>query len=147
MVRRRAVVVRLGRPHLCTSGAGARLVWTAHKNRDRHPMLIDIPVLAPLAQALRAGPLGDMTFLITEPGKAFTANGFGNWFKARCREAGLTHCSAHDMRKAAATRAAENGASAHGHVRMVEHERSRALHQGGRPPPSGVRRHGGVAAG
>jgi hypothetical protein len=50
-----------------------------------------------------ASPTGDLTFLITERGKAFTAAGFGNWFRDRCNEAGLPHCSAHGLRKAGAT--------------------------------------------
>ena len=33
------------------------------------------------------------------------------WFRGRCDEARLIHCSAHGLRKAGATRAAENGAT------------------------------------
>ena len=50
---------------------------------------------------------------MTAFGKPFTANGFGNWFRRRCDEAGLPHCSAHGLRKAGATIAAENGATEH----------------------------------
>lgn len=46
-------------------------------------------------------------------GKPFTANGFGNKFRDWCDETGLSHCSAHGLRKAGATIAAENGATAH----------------------------------
>jgi integrase len=53
----------------------------------------------------------DMTFLVTECGKPFTENGFGNWFRARCDEAGLKQCTAHGLKKAGATIAAENGAT------------------------------------
>ncbi len=42
---------------------------------------------------------------------SFTASGFGNWFRKRCDEAGLGHCSAHGLRKVGATFAAENGAT------------------------------------
>jgi hypothetical protein len=38
----------------------------------------------------RAG--GNMTFLITEYGKPFAANGFENKFKDWCRQADLPHC-------------------------------------------------------
>jgi integrase len=48
---------------------------------------------------------------VTAFGKPFTASGFGNWFRERCDEAGLKHCSAHGLRKAAAARLAECGAS------------------------------------
>ncbi|MEI9901163.1 MAG: tyrosine-type recombinase/integrase [Hyphomicrobium sp.] len=37
------------------------------------------------------------------------ATSFGNWFRKRCREAGLTDCPPHGLRKAAATRMAESG--------------------------------------
>ncbi|QOZ32723.1 hypothetical protein XH92_14275 [Bradyrhizobium sp. CCBAU 53421] len=37
---------------------------------------------------------------------------FGNWFRERCNEAGLTQCAAHGLRKAAAVRHALNGATA-----------------------------------
>jgi len=37
--------------------------------------------------------------------------GFGNKFRQWCNEAGLHHCSAHGLRKAGATIAAENGAT------------------------------------
>ena len=52
-----------------------------------------------------------MTFLQTEYGKPFTEAGFGNWFRDRCDEAGLPQCTAHGLKKASATIAAENGAT------------------------------------
>lgn len=106
---RRSDACRLGRPHM----RAGTLRWTAHKNRNRHPVTIEIPVLEPLREALAACPTGDLVFLITEYGQPFTAAGFGNWFKDRCREAGLDHCSAHGLRKAGSTLAAESGATAH----------------------------------
>ena len=38
-----------------------------------------------------------------------TAPSFGNWFRDRCNEAGLQHCSAHGLRKACAERLANAG--------------------------------------
>jgi integrase len=53
-----------------------------------------------------------MTFLIGERGRPFTPDGFGNFFRERCDEAGLPkRCSAHGLRKAAATRLANAGCS------------------------------------
>jgi integrase len=69
------------------------------------------PILPVLADIIALSPTGDLTYLVTEYGKAFTPSGFGNWFRARCDEAGLPHCSAHGLRKAGAIRAAENGAT------------------------------------
>lgn len=106
---RRSDAVQLGRQH----EQGASLRWTAHKNRNRYPTIIHIPILQPLSAAIAAGPTGDMVYLVTEYGKPFTIAGFGNWFHDRCIEAGLPHCSAHGLRKAGSTRAAEAGATAH----------------------------------
>ena len=55
--------------------------------------------------------IGTTTFLVSSHGRPFTVADFGNWFRERCDEAGLHHCSAHGVRKAAAARAAENGAT------------------------------------
>jgi integrase len=55
--------------------------------------------------------IGDMTFLVTDYGKPFTENGIGNWVRDRCDEAGLFQCTAHGLKKAGATIAAENGAT------------------------------------
>lgn len=82
-----------------------------------------------LLEALEMAPKDKPTFLLTAFGKAFTAAGFGNWFRDRCNEAGLPHCSAHGLRKAAARRLAEAGNSANkiaavtGHLSLKEVER------------------------
>lgn len=70
------------------------------------------PWLPELQGVVNSSPCGDMTFLVTAYGQPFTANGFGNWFRDRCDEAGLPKCTAHGLRKAGATIAAENGATA-----------------------------------
>lgn len=106
---RRSDVVRLGRPHV----RDGRLEFTAWKNRDLRPVHMDIPILPELQRVLDASELGDITFLVTGYGRPFTAAGFGNWFRDRCNEAGLANCSAHGLRKAGSTRAAENGATPH----------------------------------
>ncbi len=50
-------------------------------------------------------------FVTTQFGSPYTAKGFGNWFSDACREAGLSQCSAHGLRKSAATRLADAGCS------------------------------------
>ncbi len=104
---RRSDAVLFGRQHL----QGAWLRYTQHKGRNSKPMTLEVPVLPVLRAAIEACPNQTLTFLITERGQPFTSNGFGNWFKDRCREAALSHCSAHGLRKAGATLAAENGAT------------------------------------
>jgi integrase len=69
-----------------------------------------IPVLEILRKTLEAGPVGDLTFITTKKGKPMRKESIGNSFRDACREAGI-HKSAHGLRKAAATRAANNGAT------------------------------------
>jgi integrase len=104
---RRGDVVTLGRQHV--KDGWLRIVprKTRHKRQD----ISEKPILPELAEILAQSPTGDLTFLVTEHKKPFTAAGFGNWFRDRCDEADLKHCSAHGLRKAGATIAAENGAT------------------------------------
>lgn len=92
---------------------GRWLQYTQHKNRKKKPVTLTLPILPELEEVLAASPLGDLTWLVTVFGKGFTPAGFGNWFRDQCNKAGLRHCTAHGLRKAGATRAADNGASAH----------------------------------
>jgi len=89
-----------------------------------------IPLLPELRAALAAAPvIGSATILVTAFGRPFTEKGFGNFVKKACEEAGLAHCSAHGLRKAAARRLAEAGCTAHqiaaitGHKTLREVER------------------------
>jgi integrase len=121
--QRRSDVVMFGRQHLREARfipenmrvfhSGRWLAFTQHKNRNRSPVALTIPVLPELEHIIAESPCGALTFLETQFGKPFTANGFGNWFRRRCNEAGLLHCSAHGLRKAGATIAADNGATSH----------------------------------
>lgn len=88
------------------------IVWTEAKGQDRHPKERAIPFLPELQAVLATTKLtGRDTWLVTQYGRPFTVKGLGNWFRDRCDEAGLRHCSAHGLRKAGATIAAENGAT------------------------------------
>lgn len=69
------------------------------------------PQLQAAIDAMGEHPDPELPFLRTEYGRQFTSNGFGNWFRARCDEAGLPQCSAHGLRKATSRRAAERGLS------------------------------------
>jgi Phage integrase family len=74
---------------------------------------MEIPVLPDLQRVIDASPTGDLTFLVSEWKRPFAVSAFGNWFRTRSDEAGLPQCSAHGLRKAGATIAAENGATEH----------------------------------
>ncbi len=104
---RRSDVVRLGRQHI----RNGWLKIILHKNRNRHPVTLEIPVLAELQKIIEVSPCGDLTFLVNDYGRPFTAGGFGNKFRDWCDTAGLPHCSAHGLRKAGASLVAENGAT------------------------------------
>jgi integrase len=104
---RRGDMVKFGRQHV-TTGA---LRYVPGKTTYKRRKMVEKPILPVLARVLAATPAGSLTFLVTEYGKPFTANGFGGWFRKRCDEAGLPHCTAHGLKKAGATIAAENGAT------------------------------------
>jgi hypothetical protein len=59
---------------------------------------------------VEAGPCGDLTFIAGERGQPLTKESFGNVFRDACRAAKVPG-SAHGVRKIAATRAANHGAT------------------------------------
>jgi integrase len=115
--QRRSDVVRMGRQHIDDNMLAVSQVKTNAQ--------VWIPIHDDLA-AILAQVSGNLTFLLTDYGKPYTAAGFGNWFRIQCRSAGLRNCSAHGLRKAAARRLAEAGCSTHeiasitGHASLKE---------------------------
>ena len=99
--QRRGDACLFGREHV----RGDKIVWTAAKGQK--PMIL--PLAPQLKAAIAAMPtVGIRTFLVTEWGKPFSVDGFGNWFRKQCEIAGLPdECRAHGLRKAVARRAAE----------------------------------------
>jgi integrase len=106
--QRRSDITRLGRQHV----RDGKITLTQCKGRNRKPTRLVLPILSALPQIIDASRCGQMTFLVTEHGRPFTDAGFGNWFRDRCVEAGVPG-RAHGLRKAGATIAANNGATAH----------------------------------
>ena len=115
--QRRSDVVRMGRQHLSDNAICVRQVKTGRE--------VWVPVHEALAPILAIAAT-NLTFLLTDQGKPYTAAGFGNWFRDQCQAAGLHGCSAHGLRKAAARRLAEAGCSTHeiaaitGHASLKE---------------------------
>ena len=99
--QRRSDVVRLGWQHM----RGDKI--TVRQKKTDTPLLL--PIAPELAEALKDVPRQNLTFLLTAFGAPFSFNGFGSWFRDRCNEAGLPQCSAHGLRKLAATRMANRG--------------------------------------
>lgn len=115
---RRGDMVNVGRQHR----RGDKFVLYHGKNRSETV----VRILPQLISALDAVPGEHLTYLVTRTGKAFTAAGFGNWFRERCNDAGLPNCSAHGLRKAMARRLAESGAT-HLQGRAVTGHKSDAM--------------------
>lgn len=105
------------------------LNWVRKKTEDKTGLELAIPVHPELRRIINATPSKHLTFLVTEIGAPFTAAGFGNWFRDRCNEADLRHCSFHGLRKAAATRLIDAGcdvveaAAITGHASLKELQR------------------------
>lgn len=102
---RRSDVVRLGRQHVRNGVIGLTTM--------KGGVPLELPLPPQLQRIIAESPVGDLHFLMTEYGKPFTAAGFGGWFRERCDAAGLPNCSAHGLRKTAATSLAEAGATPH----------------------------------
>ena len=106
--QRRSDITRFG----CKQVNAGKLTFTQYKGRNRKPKLLVLPMLPALRDVIDASPCGKETFLENELGRSFTDAGFGNWFHDRCVEANVPG-RAHGLRKAGATIAANNGATAH----------------------------------
>jgi integrase len=96
---------RLGRQHVQKEDGTLKIV--CEKNR----VTVHIAIVEPLKLALAAGPHGDaFAFIPGARGRPIPKGDLGKWFGARCRAIGLSR-SAHGLRKAAARRYAEAGAT------------------------------------
>jgi integrase len=109
----------MGRQHLRNGAVDVRQRKTG--------TALSIPIHPHLQVVIDATPSDHLTFLVTAGGKPFTGEGFGNWFRKACADAGLPKgCSAHGLRKAACRRLAEAGCTVHqiaaisGHASLKE---------------------------
>jgi integrase len=100
---RRGDAARLGKQHI----RNGVITIDTEKTGTR----VTVPVLPELAEILAAGPLGEMSIIASKKGQPLRKEVVGNLFKEACMAAGITGKSAHGIRKAAATRAANNGAT------------------------------------
>jgi integrase len=103
--QRRGDVIRMGPQHVTPEG---RMLIKQCKTGKK----LEIQIVKPLADSIAAFPRKNLTYVVTEYGKPFTDNGFGNRFRKWCDDAGLPHCTAHGLRKALASRLAELGMTA-----------------------------------
>lgn len=101
---RRGDAVRLGKQHVRGG------VATIRTEKSQGQIEVCIPILPALEQVLKVGPTGELAFICGDRGGPLTKESFGNLFSEACRKAGIKK-SAHGVRKAGATRAANNGAT------------------------------------
>ena len=101
---RRGDAVRIGRQHV-RDGIG-----TLKTEKSGFTVAVTLPILPVLARTLEAGPCGDLTFIAGDRGRPLTKESFGNLFRQACAAAAVPG-SAHGVRKIAATRAANRGAT------------------------------------
>ena len=105
--QRRSDLVTMGPQHVDKNGAihvrqvktGVTLVILVHSALQT---IIDATVTEQPPPAANVVPLAK-PFLTTAFGRAFTSNGFGNWFRTVATRLGCPQCSAHGLRKASAT--------------------------------------------
>lgn len=113
--QRRGDVRQLGRQHV----DGDRIVLRQQKTGAA----LSLPIHPELRAELDLAPRTDLTYLVTPAGQPFSEAGFGNWFRDQCDAAGLKHCSAHGLRKAAARRLAEAGCT-HAQIKAMTGHRT-----------------------
>jgi integrase len=99
---RRGDAVRLGRQHVRDGVFRLRT--------EKGGVEVVVPILPPLERSIEGAKTGDLAFICGERGRPMTKESFGIWFRRACNAAGCPG-SAHGLRKAGATRAAENGAT------------------------------------
>jgi integrase len=118
--QRRSDIVRIGPQHIRNGVLSVR--------QQKTGIDLGIPVHPTLATVIAETPTHHLTFLTNQFDRPFTAGYFGQWFREQWDMAGLPHCSAHGLRKAAARRLAEAGCTAHeiaaitGHASLKEIE-------------------------
>jgi integrase len=116
--QRRGDVIRMGAQHI-RDGA-------LHVKQEKTGVELIIPLHPALAAIIVAASRDHLTFVTTRLGGPFQGSTFSRWFRDQCDRAGLPHCSAHGLRKAAARRLAEAGCTAHeigaitGHASLTE---------------------------
>ena len=99
---RRGDAAMLGRQHIRDGVITLRTAKTGQQ--------VTIPLLPQLAEIINATKTGDLAFIAKSDGCPMTKQSFGTWFMLACKAAGVEG-RAHGLRKAGATRAANNGAT------------------------------------
>lgn len=121
--QRRADLVQFGKQYV----RDGWLHFRQHKGRNRKPVDLSIPIIPELQYIIDNTETGDLTFLISEHGRPYTANIIGNRFKKWCLEAGIPDRSLRGLRKAAAARLAEEGCTEQEIMAITGHRTSKEV--------------------
>lgn len=79
-------------------------------------------MLPALQSVIDASPTGDLVYIVQANGKPYKKESFGNLFRKWCREAGLSHCSIHGLRKAGIVRLIAEGCTPHQIMAISGHQ-------------------------
>jgi integrase len=105
-------------------GDVARLGWqdvkaeriTMRQEKTGQPLALKMH--PELVRTLASAPKTNLTFLVGPRGAPYTGKYLSLWFARQCHRAGLPQCTAHGLRKTAATRLSNAGASVD-HIRAL----------------------------
>lgn len=124
---RRADLVKLGPLHVINLEGEEFIRFKPQKTARKSGVVVTLPLHADLKEAIEATTTGAETFLVTEFGKPYSADGFSNHMLNWRRAAGITDSvSAHGMRKTVGINMAENEATEYELMATLGHTNPKA---------------------
>lgn len=126
--QRSADVRQMRRDHFSEYGVSVTAYDTAvDVKQQKTKAKVTIPIVPALQASLNTIPAANEFLLMTTFGKPFTEKGFSNFMSKAATKAGLPHCTAHGLRKSAATRLAEAGCTEHEIMAVTGHSTSKEV--------------------
>lgn len=90
--------------------------------RQKTGVAMDARISRELGDELARVPRDGLVIISHSGGRAYKPESLANWFKDRCKEAGLPHCTFHSIRKGQATAIVDAGGSAEEVMAFLAHE-------------------------
>ncbi len=127
---RRGDAARLGKQHVQKGIIGIDTEKTGTR--------VVIPMLPELVRTLKAGPIGDLAYIVTVDGKPTSKEVVGKLFRLACRKAGDSEIGARPAQSSgdACGKSRRNGRTTRSDLRVGRRADGLALHQVGRPQSS-----------
>ena len=124
---RRSDLVKLGPSHVINLEGEEFIRFKPQKTARKSGIVVTLPLHADLKEAIEATATGAETFLVTEFGKPYSADGFSNHILDWRRAAGISaSVSAHGMRKTVGINMAENEATEYELMATLGHTNPKA---------------------